>query len=157
MGGKKGKQMNIRNMLVVLMLMAIGVVNVFGANPNLAGDNSKTIIESGTVDTVSSVTNIAAGQIQADAMASGYVGSQSVTVGTATAARIGTLTAGTKIVRITPAADVNYGGVWLGTGTGYAVMTATGAPYDFKVATTTPLFYLMGNAASVAVLIEHIK
>lgn len=159
MGGKKGKQMNIRNMLVLGILAIICMTHAWAANPNLAGDSTDidTITTVSTVSSVTSVANVAAGQVQTDAMSEGYVGSQSVTVGTATSAKIGTLTAGTKIVRITPAADVNYGGVWVGTGTGYAVMTATGAPYDFKVSTTTPSIYLMGNAASVAVLIEHIK
>lgn len=143
--------------LLVLAIMLSLPLLTMAANPNLAGDSTEVIIESGTINTINTVSNLSAGHVQTDAMATGYVGSQSVTVGTSVAVKIGTLPAGTKIVRITPAADINYGGSWVGTGTGYAVMTATSSPYDFKVATTTPEFYIRGNAASVAVLIEHVK
>lgn len=112
-----------------------------------------TVTVTGTV----AVSNLAAGQVQTDAMATGYIGSQSVEVGTSVKVQVGTLTAGTKIMRITTSGDLNYGGSWVNTGTGFACMTATASPYDFKVSTTTPVMYLEGKSASVSVLIEHIK
>ena len=144
--------------LILVAGIAFSQIDTQYVSPTI---NAVTTVSSVTsvsnVAAVTSVTNLAAGQVQTDAMAEGYVASQSLTVGTATSAKIGTLTAGTKKIAITVAGDVNYGGVWVDTGTGFATMSVNLSPYYFNVATTTPKLYLIGNAASVAVLIEHIK
>lgn len=139
---------------IALLVCFVDLKATFGAIDDSTIGKPATI--TGTV-AVTSVSNIVAGHVQTNDMAYGYVASEVISVTTSTVTKIGTLTAGTKQIEIRVSDNVNTGGSWIQTGTGYKILSATDSPYLYNVSTTTPAMYFIGNATGATVTVDHIK
>lgn len=112
-----------------------------------------------TVNSVTSITDVAhitAGHISTDEMGTGMVGSESISVVTGSAVKIGTLTTGTKQIEVIPSVAINYGPSGIVTGTGYMTLAANSRTV-WNVATTTPAIYFIGQTTTGTVNVVHVK
>ena len=130
---------------LILTIALIACVSVLSAQIN------PVKIVGGPIDTVSSITNVAAGNVQTNA-GNGFltVTSASKSVPADSAVSVGSLPAGTKQIAfyVQAGSDINYGPAGVASGTTYpAVASGSMSPW-FEVATTTPSIYLIGNAAA---------
>ena len=135
---------------LILTIALIACVSVLSAQIN------PVKIVGGPIDTVSSITNVAAGNIQTNA-GNGFltVTSASKSVPADSAVTVGTLPAGTKQIAfyVHAGTGVNYGPAGVASGTSYPeVASATLSPW-FEVATSTPSIYLIGNSGAATATI----
>jgi hypothetical protein len=154
--------------LIALTVLVVSVLSMTVPTPSVASVSDVTIGKPGgtvAVTTCTSVTNVvhqdelahlSAGHVNTDELGTGVVGETSLSVGVTTATSIGALTAGTKQIEIIPSVAINYGGAGVATGTGLAVLAANSRTV-WKVSTTTPVLYFIGQTTTGTVNVIHVK
>lgn len=92
----------------------------------------------------------------ADQIVQGVIGSQSVSIISSPAVKVGTLAASVRWITITPlTADVCIGDSGVVTGGASGEKITSGTTKTFRVATTTPLIYMVAVSTTTTVLIQH--
>jgi len=100
-------------------------------------------------------TTAGANDVDTDSLGTGHIGSVTLDVGIVTPVSIGTLTAGTKYIEITPKTTALLGGASLATDS--ARPLTAGTTYTYKVSTTTPVMYVLSTVSTTTVHVAHYK